>query len=171
MNTTLDHCETPFVFWMGCDDELHLGYLMACMMAWYTRAHEEGIKALGATTNCIKETRVNGEVFRQEFPMASSPVYPVDLIRQYKYDEKISHGIDGGFQKHFIDQGYTFLKVEMPMYLYRFHEDQLSRGIHYDQDVKDLEELSPELGMTLIKDIQDTKKQVMNRDSRRKKNR
>lgn len=136
MNQTLNNCDSPYIFWIGCDDEIHPLFVQSNYQAWQTRGADD--KILGTATDCMKEIKIDGEVVRQKFAAASSPMYDTEIIKSHQFDEKIKSNIDGTFQKHFIDQGYRFRKVQLPLYLYRFHENQLSKKIHYDMDSQNL---------------------------------
>lgn len=137
MNSILDHCETTYLQYVGCDDELHPEYVLACVQAWNTADPADLI--LGTATDCMKEFVRDGKIIRQKFEAASSPMYLTELAKTHRYDESLEHGIDGAYQKLFWKDGYSIRKVALPLYLYRFHEKQLSSAIHYENDQKYIE--------------------------------
>ena len=138
MNQTLQHCNTKYIFWIGCDDEIHPMFIQSCIRTWNITKESE--KILGTATDCIREMLVDGQLIRQKWSAASSPVYKTSLIKDHKFNETLEHGIDGTFQEHFFKDGYKIKKGSEPLYLYRFHESQLSKGIHYDSQRDKIQE-------------------------------
>ena len=150
MNETLNNCKTKYIFWIGCDDEIHPQFLQYCIQAW--NRTEEGEQILGTGTDCMRETKINGQLKRENWAAASSPVYDTKLIQSHTFNEDLEHAIDGTFQEHFFKQGYTIRKVSLPLYLYRFHDSQLSRGIHHDlQHERALEQYKRDMRYTEAK--------------------
>jgi glycosyltransferase involved in cell wall biosynthesis len=114
-----------YVTFLDADDCLHPDFLNVARL-YYEFGKDD---AYACDYTIITDQDEHMETFNCiDYPLACGIVYQTKHIRRLGgYDEQLRTGEDTDFRKRFVSGGYKTGRIEIPLYRYRLHDNNMTK--------------------------------------------